>query len=591
MVNGPQDGTLPRDAIDWRLHEENVRRLRQRIFKAAKDGSLATVRDLQKLMLRSWSSTLVSVRQATQLNAGRKTAGAGGEIALASRARTELAERVHRDASAWRPRPVRRVYLPKAGNRAKLRPPGIPVIMDRCHQARVRNALEPERESRFEPKSYGFRPGRSCHDAIAAIFQTCCSSKTRRVWAPDADLAAAFDKIDHSRLLEAIGTFPARDLIREWLKAGVFEKGKGFAPAGEGTPQGGIISPLLMNVALHGPETAAGVRYYPASSSKAGCAEPGSPMVIRYADDLVALCHSQRQAEQVKAGIAEWLTPRGLTFNEEKTRIVHIDDGYDFLGFNVRRYNGKLLINPSKAAIQRIRERLRTELRALRGTNAAAVIAKINPIIRGWPACYRGVISSRTFASLDNHLWALTCKRATFRHASKPEKWIVARYFGKYNKFRNDHWVFGDATSGAHPVKFSWTGIVRHTMAKGAASPDDPALAEYRATRRRRVTPPLDSYTLRLLTKQDGRCPICRGPVLTADQPQSPHEWERWWLQIVRRTINADYLVHHGRPSSPDGNHTRLVHAACQRELLARQRSRTACNPAPPSRPACADPR
>ena len=135
----------------------------------------------------------------------------------------------------------------------------------------------------------------------------------------------------------------------------MFEKGKGFAPAGEGTPQGGIISPLLMNVALHGPETAAGVRYYPASSSKAGCAEPGSPMVIRYADDLVALCHSQRQAEQVKAGIAEWLTPRGLTFNEEKTRIVHIDDGYDFLGFNVRRYNGKLLIRPSKAAIQRIR--------------------------------------------------------------------------------------------------------------------------------------------------------------------------------------------------------------------------------------------
>jgi RNA-directed DNA polymerase len=159
-----------------------------------------------------------------------------------------------------------------------------------------------------------------------------------------------------------------------------------------------------MNVALHGLETAAGVRYYPASSSKAGCAEPGSSMVIRYADDLVALCHSQRQAEQVKAGIAEWLTPRGLTFNEEKTRIVHIDDGYDFLGFNVRRYNGKLLIRPSKAAIQRIRERLRTEFRALRGTNAAAVIAKINPIIRGWSAYYRGVVSSRTFVILDNHL-------------------------------------------------------------------------------------------------------------------------------------------------------------------------------------------
>src|ERR1035437_5009724 len=171
MVNGPQDGTLPRDAIDWRLHEENVRRLRQRIFKAAKDGSLATVRDLQKLMLQSWSSTLVSVRQATQLNAGRKTAGAGGEIALASRARTELAERVHRDASAWRPRPVRRVYLPKAGNRAKLRPSGIPVIMDRCHQARVRNALEPERDPGSSPSRMG--SGR----AEAAMMQSRRSSR------------------------------------------------------------------------------------------------------------------------------------------------------------------------------------------------------------------------------------------------------------------------------------------------------------------------------------------------------------------------------------------------------------------------------
>jgi RNA-directed DNA polymerase len=168
----------------------------------------------------------------------------------------------------------------------------------------------------------------------------------------------------------------------------------------------------------------------------------------------------------------------------------------------------------------------------------------------------------------------------------------VARYFGKYNKFRNDHWVFGDAASGAYLRKPSWTAIVRHTMVKGAASPDDPTLTEYRATRRRWVTPPLDGYTLRLLTRQDGRCPICRGPLLTDDQPpQSPHEWERWWQHIVRRAINADYLVHHGRPGSPDGDHTRLVHAACQRELSARPRSRPTCNPTPPSRFACADSR
>jgi RNA-directed DNA polymerase len=179
----------------------------------------------------------------------------------------------------------------------------------------------------------------------------------------------------------------------------------------------------------------------------------------------------------------------------------HIHDGYDFLGFTVRRYNGTLPIKPSKAAIQRIRERLRVEFRTLRGANAGAAIARINPIIRGWTAYHRGVVSSRTFTALDNHLWALTYKWATRSHANKPKKWIMDRYFGKYNKFRNDRWVFGDATSGIYLAKPSWTGIVRHTMVKGAASPDDPALTEYWANRRRRVTPPLDSHTLRLLTK------------------------------------------------------------------------------------------
>ncbi len=242
MVNGPEDVDLDWDAVDWRLHEENVRRLRQRIFKAAQEGDLATVRNLQKLMLRSWSNTLVSVRQATQRNAGRKTAGIDGQVALTSPARTELTVQVHREASSWRPRPVKRVFIPKAGNRAKLRPLGIPVIADRCHQGRVRNALEPEWEARFEPRSYGFRPGRGCHDAIQAIFTVCRGPLAKRVWALDADLAAAFDRIDHPRLLEALGSFPARDMIRDWLKAGVFEAGKGFAPTEEGTPQGGLCS-------------------------------------------------------------------------------------------------------------------------------------------------------------------------------------------------------------------------------------------------------------------------------------------------------------------------------------------------------------
>src|SRR6266700_2573753 len=355
-ANGPED--QPRNApsqwdkVDWRAQEGQVRRLRQRIFTAAQEQDWPRVRNLQKLMLRSRSNTLVSVRQVTQRNTGRKTAGIDGEVALTSEARTAVAVRVHQSRSSWQPTAVRRVYIPKASNRAKLRPLGIPVILDRCHQNRVKNALEPEWEARFEPRSYGFRPGRGCHDAIAAIYNVCKGPMASRVWALDADLAAAFDRIDHDRLLAAIGSFPARDMICGWLKAGVFEAGKGFAPTGEGTPQGGVISPCLLNVALHGLEEAAGVRYR-TSGTHAGEAMPGSPIAVRYADDVVVLCHSQEQAARVKAQLAGWLTPRGLAFNEDKTKIVRLSEGFDFLGFNVRRYRAKLLIMPSKAAIGR----------------------------------------------------------------------------------------------------------------------------------------------------------------------------------------------------------------------------------------------
>ena len=180
----------------------------------------------------------------------------------------------------------------------------------------------------------------------------------------------------------------------------MFEAGKGFAPTGEGTPQGGVISPCLLNVALHGLEEAAGVRYR--AAARAPGRRGGSPVAVRYADDVVVLCHSQAAGRTGQGAARGWLAPRGLAFNEDKTRIVHLSEGFDFLGFNVRRYpNGKLLIKPSKAAIRRVRERLASELRTLRGGNAMAVIATLNPIIRGWAAYYRGVVSSRLFSSLD----------------------------------------------------------------------------------------------------------------------------------------------------------------------------------------------
>jgi RNA-directed DNA polymerase len=372
-------------------------------------------------------------------------------------------------------RPVKRVYIPKADG--KRRPLGISVIVDRVLQARVVNALEPEWEARFEPRSYGFRPGRGCHDAIGAIFQVAKGANPARQWVLDADLTAAFDRIDHRRLLDTIGEFPVRERIAGWLKAGVVESGL-FAATEAGTPQGGVISPLLLNVALHGMEHAAGARYGRVGP-RAAAARRNSPVLIRYADDLVAFCHSRQPAEQIKAQLVAWLRPRGLAFNEDKTRIACLDEGFDFLGFTVRRYRGTLLITPSKQAVRRIRERLRTEMRSLRGTNAEAVIARLNPIIRGWVAYYRNVVSSKVFTDLDHYMWQLTYKWARRTHPNKPTRWIVRRYFGVFNKSRRDRWVFGDRVSGAYLLKFAWTRIVRHQMVTGTASPDGPALTDY----------------------------------------------------------------------------------------------------------------
>ena len=241
VVNGPEDEPLDWHAVDWRAAEDDVRRLRQRIFTASRVGDLKRVRSLQKLMLRSRANTLLSVRRVTELNAGRKTAGVDGKVVLLSSVKAEMADWVQRHTGPWQARPVKRVYIPKRGSAGKRRPLGIPVVLDRVLQARVVNALEPEWEARFEPRSYGFRPGRGCHDAIGAIFNVARGASPRRRWVLDADLAGAFDRIDHAYLLDQLGTFPARGLIADWLKAGVIEEGR-FAPTEEGTPQGSLCS-------------------------------------------------------------------------------------------------------------------------------------------------------------------------------------------------------------------------------------------------------------------------------------------------------------------------------------------------------------
>jgi RNA-directed DNA polymerase len=538
-VTGPERRT-DWNGVNWRQANRRVRNLRQRIFRATQAGDRNTVRSLQRLMLRSYANTLVSVRRVTQVNQGKRTAGVDKVVVKTPAARGQLVDQLMTN-QPWKAKPARRVYIPKATG--KLRPLGIPTVIDRCLQARVKNALEPQWEARFEGSSYGFRPGRSAHDAMARIYNT-ASTRSRKQWVVDADITGAFDHIDHEHLLATIGEVPGRALIRQWLKAGYVDKGV-FHATEAGTPQGGVASPLLANIALHGMEQVLGVTFNRQGHTI------GHRAVVRYADDFVVFCESREDAEAVVGILKEWLAIRGLTLSEAKTRIVHLTEGFDFLGWNVRHYpvkttrtGYKLLITPSNASVRNIKATLRAQWRRLDGSNAGAIIKALTPIVRGWALYHRSAVASRVFKDLDTWMFRKEMNFVRASHPSKPWYWRKQRYWGNLNARRQDHWVFGDKQSGSFLPKFSWFKIRRHVMVKGTASPDDAHLREYWAKRSAAKSHDLSPNKQRIARIQNHVCPLCGESIHNGEEIHAHHIDGRKYDDVILVHLYCHQQVH-----------------------------------------------
>ncbi len=510
-------------SINWYQVNRRVRNLRRRIFKATREGNWRKVRNLQRLMLKSYSNVQQSIRKATQQNKGNKTAGVDKILVKTPQQRGKLVDDLAKNQD-WQVLPVRRIYIPKSNG--KKRPLGIPTIRDRCLQAIVKNALEPCWEAQFEGISYGFRSGRSPHDAIGKIYLSTRPNGTKK-WAVDADIKGCFDNINHNQLMTTIGNFPGRKLIWQWLKAGYIDNNV-FHDQEIGTPQGGIISPLLANIALHGMEDALGIKYDNRGIIKS------NRTLVRYADDFVILCQTLTDAQKAQDEINNWLTTRGLELSPEKTKIVHLTQGFDFLGFNIRHYpvsntktGYKLLIKPSKQFLQQTRNDIKNVFLEHKGKHVGLLIAAINPIIRGKANYLKTVVSSKAFSKLDDHLFRRQVRFVNRTHPQKSKAWKKQKYWGRLNFHRpNDKWVFGDKPSGAYMLKFRWFNIKRHPLVQHKSSPDDPKLREYWEKRQRirdkSTAEKLSRIQQNVAKKQDYKCPIC-GESLFNGEPLHLH--------------------------------------------------------------------
>ncbi len=493
--------------IDWRRVLRNVREIQIRIAKATLEGDWRRVKQLQRFLTRSFCGRALAVRRVTE-NRGKATPGVDGETWSTPEQKWQAISRMSRHG--YQPKPLRRVYIPKSNG--KQRPLGIPTLLDRAMQALHLLALMPISETTADRHSYGFRPERCTADAIEQCFVNLSRSNSAQ-WVMEGDIKGCFDNIDHDWLVRHIPMDKA--VLKKWLKSGVVEFGR-FQATDAGTPQGGIISPTLANMALDGLGRELEAAFGEKNTKKSYRTKVN---FVRYADDFVITGISKELLEnEVKPLVIGFLAQRGLMLSEEKTKLTHIEDGFDFLGWNVRKYGAKLLVKPSKDNTKRFLVKVKEVISRHRASPQVALIRELNPVIRGWCYYHRSQVASEAFSRVDTKIWEKLWRWARRRHPNKPRTWVKAKYFHSEG---GRNWVFkaiqaGKAGQDAFDVKLyeaSQTKISRHTKIKAEANPFALTWELYLEQRRNNVMLGKLDYLTRivsLMRLQQGACAFCR---------------------------------------------------------------------------------
>ena len=470
-----ETATVAWQFIDWTKARQEVKSLQSRIVKAIKQGRYNKAKSLQWLLTHSLSAKLLAVKRVTE-NKGKYTPGIDGELWLSPLKKMMAAESLKR--KGYKAKPLRRVYILKKNG--KQRPLGIPTMYDRAMQALYLMALDPISETLSDSCSYGFRPKRGCADAIARCFIH-LSRVNSATWVLEGDIKGCFDHISHQWLLDNIPT--DKLVLKQWLAAGFIDNKRLF-PTEEGTPQGGIISPVLANMTLDGLQRtinhALNIRTGKGDGKRQNIHKVH---LVRYADDFIVTGNSVEVLHTVKPVIEAFLASRGLMLSPEKTHITHIDHGFDFLGQNIRKYKGTLLIKPSKGSVKSIMSKIKDVINKNKGSSPDALIRQLNPIIRGWCNYHRNVASSFIFPKIDSYVWLRLWSWAIRRHSKKGSRWVRAKYFKTVG---NSKWAFSGIDKHGRYVSIYRaynTVIKRHVLINGDANPYDTEWFEYFAKR------------------------------------------------------------------------------------------------------------